>query len=68
MISHTVARTHDDELVNFSRAGVAVRLIDLEKCLPQCDQTVASSPRESLADQLGTLCCMYLRVTDQAVP
>lgn len=64
MISHLCG----DELVDFSRAGVAVRLIDLEKCLPQCDQTVASSLRESLADQSGTLGCMYLRVTDKAVP
>lgn len=67
-ISHTLAHIHGDELVDFSRDSVAVRLIDLEKCLPQCDQTVASSPRESLADQLGTLGCMYLRVTDKAVP
>lgn len=64
--SSTAAQGH--ELVDFSRAIVAVRLIDLEKCLPQCDQTVASSPPESLADQSGTLGCMYLCVTDKAVP
>lgn len=66
--SHAVSRIHSDELVDFSRAAVAVRLIDLEKCLPLCDQTVASSPQESLVDQLGTLGCLYLCVTDKAVP
>lgn len=66
--SHAGSRIHGDELADFIRAAVAVRLIDLEKCLPLCDQTVASSPRESLLDQLGTLGCLYLCVTDKAVP
>lgn len=66
--SRTVSHVRSDELVDFSRNTVAVRLIDLEKCLPLCDQTVASSPRESLADQLGTLGCLYLCVTDKRVP
>lgn len=66
--SRSVSHVHSDGLVDFSRAAVAARLIDLEKCLPACDQTVASSARESLADQLGTLGCLYLCVTDKAVP
>lgn len=59
---------HSGELLDSSTAAVAVRLIDLEKCLPLCDQTVASSPRESLADQLGALGCLYLCVTDKEGP
>lgn len=66
--SGSVSHVHSDGLVDLRRAAVAVRLIDLEKCLPACDQTVASSPQESLVDQLGTLGRLYLCVTDKAAP
>lgn len=60
-------RRRANRSVDDSRASVTVRLIDFEPSLfwVLCDQTVASSQSESLADQLGStwaVCtCLWLR-------